>query len=298
MTNSAADAELDPSVCYRHPDRQSWVLCQRCGRTVCPECQILAPVGVQCPDCVRETAGGVQWRPAGPVKPARQRRTRRTGRVRVLLDTDSGAPVATRAILAAVVVLWLAGFFTGNLPFAVLAAPPGSELQVWRFVTAPFATVASLSFGGVFSFLLNGVFFFLSGPTLERMLGRRRFVGVFVVSSVIGNACMLLTGGIGSGLTAPLFGLFGALLVLVWSDQRTRTQILILIGINLLLSIVTGAGGSLPALIGGLVAGSGTTYLFRTAGDRPWKARTPALIASLSAIGFVVLAVLRGLAVG
>ncbi|WP_375401080.1 rhomboid family intramembrane serine protease [uncultured Amnibacterium sp.] len=296
MTNSSADVELDPSVCYRHPDRQSWVLCQRCGRTVCPECQILAPVGVHCPDCVRETAGGVQWRPAGPTKPPRRGRTRSAGRVRVLLDTDSGGPVATRVILAAAVVLWLAGFFTGNLPFAVLAAIPGTELQIWRFVTAPFASFSSLTFGGVFSFLLSAVFFFLSGPTLERMLGRRRFMGVFVVSSVVGTACMLLTGGVGAGLTAPLFGLFGALLVLVWSDQRTRTQILILIGINLLLSIVTGGGASLPELIGGMIAGAGTIYLFRTAGDRPWKPRTPAVIVVASAAGFVVLAILRALA--
>ena len=50
----ATQAETDPSVCYRHPDRTSWTLCARCGRTICPECQILTPEGVRCPECVRE----------------------------------------------------------------------------------------------------------------------------------------------------------------------------------------------------------------------------------------------------
>jgi len=31
--------------CYRHPDRETFVKCQRCGRPICGECQTLAPVG-------------------------------------------------------------------------------------------------------------------------------------------------------------------------------------------------------------------------------------------------------------
>ena len=41
------------NYCYRHPDRQSFVLCQRCLRTICGECQIPAAVGVICPECLR-----------------------------------------------------------------------------------------------------------------------------------------------------------------------------------------------------------------------------------------------------
>ena len=55
-------AHDDAGVCYRHPDRHSWVLCERCGRTICPECQIPTPNGVYCPDCVRETSGSApRW---------------------------------------------------------------------------------------------------------------------------------------------------------------------------------------------------------------------------------------------
>ncbi len=47
-------------VCPRHPDRVSYVRCQRCGRPVCPECQRPAAVGVQCVDCVKQQAKTVR----------------------------------------------------------------------------------------------------------------------------------------------------------------------------------------------------------------------------------------------
>ena len=38
--------------CYRHPDRPTYIGCQRCGRPICGECMISAAVGFQCADCV------------------------------------------------------------------------------------------------------------------------------------------------------------------------------------------------------------------------------------------------------
>ena len=47
-------------VCPRHPDRESYVRCQRCRRPTCPECQRPAAVGIQCVDCVAEGAKTVR----------------------------------------------------------------------------------------------------------------------------------------------------------------------------------------------------------------------------------------------
>ena len=103
---------------------------------------------------------------------------------------------------------------------------------------------------------------------------------------------MLLTGQPDFGLSGPLFGLFGSLLVLVWSDQRIRVQILVMIGFNLLLSLAFGGFG-LPGLVGGLLAGAGTTYVLRNADDH--RGRRPWLILGASVGVLVVLAVARGL---
>ena len=48
--------------CYRHPDREAYISCQRCERLICPECMNDASVGFQCPSCVSE--GSRSTRPA------------------------------------------------------------------------------------------------------------------------------------------------------------------------------------------------------------------------------------------
>jgi hypothetical protein len=111
------------------------------------------------------------------------------------------------------------------------------------------------------------------------------------VAAVVSSAATVLAGAAAYGLVGPLFGLFGALLVLVWSDQRIRVQILVMIGLNLLFSLALGGGG-LPSLIGGLLAGAGVTWAFRSAEDAP--GRRPWLIVGGATAVLVVLAVIRG----
>jgi membrane associated rhomboid family serine protease len=298
---------MSADVCYRHPQRESWTLCQRCGRTICPECQILTPSGVRCPDCVRETGGSVQWqsaggeikRPASKVRPARQRRQSAGSgssspfaqRLGEMLRPGGDTPVLTWATLAIVVVLFIAGFVAANLPFALLFADPAVALQVWRYVTAPF-TYPSLP-QMILSILLNGLFFAITAPAVEKNLGRQRFAIAFLASAAVGNAAMVIAGFSGYGLISVLFGMFGAYLIFVWQYPPARAQVLIIIGINLLISLAFGAR-SLPALIGGLIAGAGATYLMQRYEGR--AVRTGYLIIGAVAVGFVLFAIIRSLA--
>lgn len=298
---TAADA------CYRHPDRTSWTLCQRCGRTICPECQILTPSGVRCPDCVRETGGSVRWEsPAGPEirrpaaskpRPARTRRSPSTSsspftqRLGEMLRPGNESPVLTWGLLGIVVVLFLAGLFTSGLPYLFLAADPSVAIQVWRYVTAPFVYPPQPTF--ILSILITGFFFALTAPAVERNLGRRRFVAVLLAAAVLGSAAMVLAGVTASGLTPVLFGVFGAYLIFVWQYPPARTQVLVVLGFNLLISLAFGAY-SLPGLIGGLVGGAGATYFLQRYEGA--NARTGRLIIGAVVGGFVLLAIIRSLA--
>jgi hypothetical protein len=40
-------------ACYRHPNRQTTLRCNRCEKPICSQCAILTPVGYRCPDCVK-----------------------------------------------------------------------------------------------------------------------------------------------------------------------------------------------------------------------------------------------------
>ena len=54
MEPTTPHEDTDREVCYRHPDREAGVTCQRCDRTICPECMHQASVGVHCPECVQQ----------------------------------------------------------------------------------------------------------------------------------------------------------------------------------------------------------------------------------------------------
>ncbi|MCS0500107.1 rhomboid family intramembrane serine protease [Protaetiibacter mangrovi] len=297
--------EDDPSVCYRHPDRQSWVLCQRCGRTICPECQILAPVGVQCPDCVREAGGSAQWTPTH-TKPARKRAAARrtpaastgsgfSGWVTGLLRPGGESPPLSWVFAGTAVLLWLVGLFTANLPFVLLAAYPGAGWQLWRFLTFPFAYYAAFSLSGILLFAISIFFWLLFAPSVERNFGRTRFLTVFFAASVFGASAQLIFGGLASGLGAGLFGLLGSYAVLMWSYPPARMQILVVLAINLVINLALG-GGSLPLIIGGLLAGAGSTYLLQFYDDRARsKPSTPYLIIAAGAIALAAVAVVVNL---
>lgn len=80
------------NFCYRHPDRQSFVLCQRCLRTICPECQTQAAVGVIC-----QVHGGRTQEPHSRPEEGRPTLGNRGG---ALAMTRDGKPVVTYVLLA------------------------------------------------------------------------------------------------------------------------------------------------------------------------------------------------------
>ena len=234
----------------------SYVRCQRCGRPVCPQCQRPASVGIQCVDCVQDAASRT-----------RAPRTVAGARVR------GGQPVVTNTIIGLTVVSFLLQLLIGA-PYEQFGyfVPVLGDSEPWRFITTAFLHV------GVWHIVLNMYALYLVGPTLETVLGRARFITMYVLAAIGGSVAVLLfadpTGRSWltpvAGASGAIFGLFGALALTMRRMKRSDSQILVIIGINVVLGFVI-QGVSWQGHLGGLVVGSALAAIYLFA---PRKQRT------------------------
>ena len=262
------------NYCYRHPDRQSFVLCQRCGRTVCPECQTPAPVGVICPECMKQ-----QRAEAPKTKP--QIITRMTGR---------GAPVVTYSLIGICVFVFilqnipgLGNTVTSSILYAGAYSDPNILFQPWRMLTSVFAHASILHIA------LNMYTLWIFGTLLEPLLGRVRFLVLFLLSGLAGSVGVLLIANPNTGVlgaSGAIFGMLGAFLVIQRRLGGNATQLLILVGINLVIGFIPGFNVAWQAHVGGLIAGAiiGLIYV-----ETRSPARRPLQIGLLSALTLVLL---------
>lgn len=202
----------DPTVpphCYRHPDRETAIGCSRCGRPICPQCMVSASVGFHCPDCVRGES-------AQQVRPAA---TRFGGRVAV----GDGALVTKILIGINLAVFVLAAYLYKPLEQDFLLYSVGPQVngqlygvaagpgQWYRLLTATFLHVQ------LFHVASNMLVLWWMGPQLEHVLGRLRYLALYLVSGLAGSALAYLVGGsdmASLGASGAVFGLFGATVVL------------------------------------------------------------------------------------
>ena len=42
----------EPLYCVNHPNRETYLRCNKCGRPICPQCAVQTPVGYRCRDCI------------------------------------------------------------------------------------------------------------------------------------------------------------------------------------------------------------------------------------------------------
>jgi membrane associated rhomboid family serine protease len=109
-----------------------------------------------------------------------------------------------------------------------------------------------------FHILLNMISLLIIGRLVEPVLGKWRYLAVFLVAGLGGSvACYVFTSPIAqsAGASGAIFGLFGAYFVLARRARTDTSGILVLIAINLFYSFVV-PGISWQAHIGGLVTGA------------------------------------------
>lgn len=273
------------NFCYRHPDRQSFVLCQRCLRTICPECQTQAAVGVICPECLAD-----QQRAQTP---AQRKAERRWARPRALTATDS-RPLVTYAIIAITALAFLVGLIPGvgegvrdTLAFWAPSLYPEltGTFEPWRLLTV------SLVHGSFWHIGLNMLALWMIGRSLEPLLGRWRFLTLYVLSTLGGSVAVSLLSFTTPvvGASGAIFGLFGALIVIGRHIGANIAGIAIILAVNLAIGFIPGFNVSWQAHVGGLVVGALVGLIYaRTRSIR----RRPLQIALLIALAVVLLALL------
>lgn len=244
-------------TCYRHPSVRSFVLCQRCTRTVCGDCQIPAAVGVICPECLQNQRRA---------EPPSVRRARRFGGQRDRL--------VSQAIIAVTVVVFVAQYLwpavTNQLFFYGATLDITGGFEPWRALT--YALVHSTSLF-VLHVGLNMYTLWVFGQLLEPHLGRARFLTLYVGSAVAGavGVTVMAPNTAVIGASGATFGLMGAILVLWRRDAQALRPLLIVAGINLAIGFIPQAGIAWQAHIGGLVGGAALAFVCEwTARQRIW----------------------------
>jgi membrane associated rhomboid family serine protease len=275
-------------TCYRHPGRETYVSCVRCGRPICPDCMIPASVGFQCPECVREGQ-----------KTVRQGRTPLGGRptanphavTYALIGLNCLAYLGEIASSSFVTRFWQ----IGGANEGTLAAPHIVGIahgEYYRLLTSMFLHEPPSS-GGLFflHILFNMWALYVVGPPLEALLGRARFAAMYLLAGLAGSvlAYVLTAPYVPElGASGAIFGLFGALLVVGRKLRLNIQPIAVIIGLNLVLTFSL-AGISWQAHIGGLIAGAGLAFAWAYP---PRTMRTAIQIASsVALIAVMVVAV-------
>jgi membrane associated rhomboid family serine protease len=242
-----------PPTCYRHPGRETWVSCVRCGRHACPDCLRDAAVGQQCVDCVRGTGqGGQRARAATTVFGGRPSRSATVTWTLMAVNILLYLVQLARPSLAS--DWWMLGYaqyYPGGPMHGVAAG------EWYRLITSAFLPGSGSL--GILDIAFNMWALYIVGPGLEQLLGRVRFLAIYLLSAVGGSVLFyyLAPQNVPAlGASGAIFGLFGAWFVASRKLRIDSRGIVLLIALNLGLSFVYRSTIAWQDHVGGLVVGA------------------------------------------
>ncbi len=97
---------------------------------------------------------------------------------------------------------------TAQLWYALFTLNPANPLYVWTWITSIF------SHGGFFHLLFNGIVLFFFGPIVERKIGSKKFVVLFLGSGIAAGFAQIAIGYL-AGPIRPLLGASGAIMAVM-----------------------------------------------------------------------------------
>ena len=186
----------------------------------------------------------------------------------------------TRAVFVLQLIPGLA--VTERLLYAGVYSIPGN-FEPWRMLTSVFVH----STGLIFHVALNMYTLWIFGQLLEGLLGRWRFLALYLISGLAGSVGVLWLGDPRTGVvgaSGAIFGLMGAFLVVQRRLGGQTTQLLVLLGINLVIGFVPGLNIAWQAHLGGLVGGALVGLIFVETRKRSQQALQVWLLIALTAV--------------
>lgn len=297
------EPESAVTTCYRHPKVESHVRCTRCDRYICPDCMREASVGHQCVECVKEGARSI-----------RQARTVVGGRV-------SAVPLVTYVLIGLNVLAYLGEVIRPEIVdrFSMLTAglvgPDGGHYvyqssypsdfhaegvvagQWERLLTSGFLHLEPTEGTfGLMHIVMNMWSLWQLGRVVEPMLGRVRYLALYLLSTVGGSVAVLLLADPGAGAvgaSGAIFGLGAAYYVLarrLGADMRAVNRLMVFLLVWL---VASATFTSWEGHLGGLLTGGVVTlaYAYAPRGPRRGLIQTVACVALLGLL--VVLAVAK-----
>jgi membrane associated rhomboid family serine protease len=136
--------------------------------------------------------------------------------------------------------------------------PLATTIAPWQMLTAAFLH------GSWLHLLFNMFTLYIFGQVLEPMLGRARFLALYLVAAFGGSVAVLFFSNPASsvvGASGAIYGLMGAYFVLLRSVGERAGQLTGLIAINLIFSFLS-PGISWQAHIGGLAIGAAVAAIY------------------------------------
>lgn len=264
------------AVCSHHGRYERALACTRCGRPTCPLCLTQAPVGSHCPECLKE--GSREQKVVSA----------RAGR-------HAGITTVVRGLLAvniAVFVLQQLGTGGGplhnlDLRYAMLGVAVAHG-QWWRLFTAAFLHAGIVHIG------FNMLALYSFGPSVEKALGRVRFLALYGAAALGGSTASYLFGPstvLALGASGAIFGVFGAYFVIGRRVNADTSQVMGLIVINLLFGFIV-PNIDWRAHIGGLLTGAAVAWALSAVPPGRWRPVTQAaaVVASVLVLGGLVAA--------
>jgi membrane associated rhomboid family serine protease len=247
-----------PPTCFRHPGRETYVSCVRCGRPACPDCLRDAAVGRQCVECVRGGNRGARM-PSGVFG----------GRV-------SRGAVVTWTLVAINVVFYLVEWarpslansweMIGRAQFTPFGPMEGVATGQWyRLVTSAFLPPPGFSNLGPADIIFNMWALIIVGPALERALGQVRFITVYLASAIGGSIMyyyLVAPNQAALGASGAIFGLLGAWFVVARRLGIDSRWIVTIVLLNLVFDLLLRSQIAWQAHVGGLLTGGLLTAAF------------------------------------